>query len=237
MFIAHRMLLVLGLIGAAVGLFLGVKGMITAHEAVSSVNRKGADAESLFHADRLDRALDKVRAEVGPDGELLGLNIYPGYLMVEAAAGAHGDGRALRVQGDGHVTRVPAMPAGGALLGDETIELSRLDGRTVEGLAKAVAGKEHATLDDVSHIIATIEPVSGKPGWNVYLTSSKYWRAALDGSALSNPADDAGKTLEAASAVNAAAKPAAGAAESAGDLAACMQAAGTSIAKIQACGP
>jgi hypothetical protein len=235
MFIGHRLLLLLGLIGAAVGLVIGVRGMITAHEAVKSVNRKGGDAESLFRADRLDSALDKVRAKVGSDGKLLELNVYPGYLMVEAGAGSHGDASAFRVQGNGHVTKVPAMPIGGAMLGGDAIELSKLEGKTVEGLAKAVAGKEHATLDDVTHIIATIQPGSGKPGWNVYLNNSKYWRAALDGSALSNPAEDVGKTLNAASAVNAAAKPASGAATGADDLAVCMQAAGTDIAKIQAC--
>ena len=225
MFIAHRMLLVLGLIGAAVGLFLGARGMITAHEAVSSVNRKGGDAESLFHADRLDRALDKVRAKVGQDGKLLELNVYPGYLMVEATAGSNDDGQAFRVQGNGAVTKVPFIPAGG-LRGDSAIALSQLDGKTVEELAKAVAAKEHGTLDDVTHIITMTAPGSGEAGWNVYLSSSKYWRAALDGSALSNPAQDAGKATT---------KAAGGTADSAGDLAACMQAAGTSIAKIQAC--
>ena len=234
MFIAHRLLLVLGLIGAAVGLFVGVRGMITAHEAVSSVNRKGGDAESLFHADRLDSALDKVRAKVGQDGKLLELNVYPGYLMVEAATGSNDDGQAFRVQGNGAVTKVRFNPDGG-LLGDSAIALSKLDGKTVEGLATAVAGKEHATLDDVSHIIAMTQPDSGKAGWSVYLNNSKYWRAALDGSGLSNPAEDVGKAVKAVSAVDAAAKPAAGAPTSADDLAACMQAAGTSIAKIQAC--
>ena len=132
MFIAHRLLLVLGLIGAAVGLFLGVRGMITAHEAVSSVNRKGGDAESLFHADRLDRALDKVRAKVGPDGKLRELTVYPGYLMVQATAGSNGDGRTFRVQGNGAVTKAPDIPTAAGLLGgkrDRAVPGQGQDGR------------------------------------------------------------------------------------------------------------
>jgi hypothetical protein len=235
MFIANRLLLVLGLIGAAVGLFLGVRGMITAHEAVDSVNRKGADAESLFHADRLDSALEKVRANVGPDGKLRELTVYPGYLMVQASAGSDGDARTFRVQGNGAVTKAPAMPTAAGLLGGKAIALSQVKGKTVEALAKAVAGKEDGTLDDITHIITMSEPGSGEPGWSVYLNNSKYWRAALDGSALSNPAADTAKKVRAATAGNAATAPAAGAATGADDLASCMQAAGTSIEKIQAC--
>ena len=77
MIFASRPLFLLGLIGAAVGVLFGVKGMLAAHEAVSEVNRKGGDAASLFRADPLETALDKVRAKVGADGKLLQLNVYP----------------------------------------------------------------------------------------------------------------------------------------------------------------
>jgi hypothetical protein len=236
MFIASRLLLVLGLIGAAVGLFFGAKGAMVAHEAVSEVNRKGGDAESLFHADRLDSALDKVRANVGADGKLLELTVYPGYLMVEASTGSEDEGQAFKVQGNGDVKKLPLALTGPGRLEDNTFELAKLDAKAVAQLAGAVAAEEHATLDDVSHIVAMIEPDSGKPGLNVYLKNSKYWRAALDGSALSNPDQDARKALDkAAAAVDSATLPSNSATKPADDLAACVQAAGTDVTKLQAC--
>ena len=230
MFIASRILAGLGLIGAVVGMFFAVRGAITAHNAVQSVKRDGGDAESLFRADRFDSALDKVRARVGEDGKLLGLNVYPGYMMAEASEASGEDGRAFRVQFNGHVTKVPF--ASGGLLRDAAIPLSRLDGETVQKVADAVAGKESATLDDISHIVLTNQPATGKAGWSVYLGDSKHWLASLDGSDVSNPAAQA---LATAAKAETAAEPAAGVAKGADDLAACMQRAGTDIAKIQAC--
>ena len=228
MFIANRILAGLGVIGAVVGMFFAVQGALKAHNAVQSVKRDGGDADSLFRADKFDSALDKVRARVGEDGKLLGLNVYPGYMMAEATDGS--EGRAFRVQFNGHVAKVPFASAGA--LGDAAIPLSRLDGKTVQKVAEAVAGKGGGTLDDISHIILTKQPATGKAGWSVYLGDSKHWLASLDGSDVSNPADAA---LATAAKAQTAAEPAAGVASSADDLAACVQRAGTDIAKIQAC--
>jgi hypothetical protein len=231
MFIANRILAGLGIIGAVVGMFFAVQGALKAHNAVQSVKRDGGDADSLFRADKFDSALDKVRARVGEDGKLLGLNVYPGYMMAEATDGS--EGRAFRVQFNGHVAKVPFASAG---LGDAAIPLSRLDGKTVQKVAEAVAGKDGATLDDISHIILTKQPATGKAGWSVYVGDSKHWLASLDGSDVSNPADAALATAaKGQTAAEAAAEPAAGVAKTADDLAACMQRAGTDIAKIQAC--
>jgi hypothetical protein len=231
--IASRPLFILGMIAAAIGIFFGVRGLLAAHEAVSEVNRKGGDAVSFFRADRLETGLDEVRAKVGGDGKLLRLIVYPGYLDVAASTGSEEHGRAFKVQGNGHVVEHPLALTGPGRLADNTFALSRLHGKTVERLADAVAGKEHATLDDVTHIIAMVEPDTGEPGWNVYLDNSKYWRAALDGSGLSNPDQLARKALDkAARAVHEATD---GAAHGKGDIAACLQAAGSDVAKVQAC--
>src|SRR5215218_7690877 len=112
MIILYRPLFFLGLLGAAVGVFFGVKGMLVAQEAVSEVNRKGGDAASMFRAERLDSALDKVRAKVGDDGKLLQLNIYPGYLDVNASTGSEDEGRAFKVQGDGRIIEHPLTLTG-----------------------------------------------------------------------------------------------------------------------------
>jgi len=244
MFIVHsRLLLVLGLIGAAVGIFFGVKGALIAHDAVSEVNRKGGDANSLFRADAFETALDKVRANVGANGELLELTVYPGYLMVDASTGSETEGQAFKVQESGRVTKIPLTLTGPGRLADNTFPLAKLHGSTIEQLAGDVAAKEHATLDDVSHIIATIQPDSGDPGLNVYLKNSRYWRAALDGSGLSNPDQEARKAIDnaaaavdnAAASVDSPTKATSGSAKSADDLAACVQAAGSDVVKLQAC--
>ena len=163
MFIASRLLLVLGLIGAAVGLFFGAKGALLAHYAVSEANRKGGDAESLFRADRLEGALDKVRAKIGADGALLELAVYPGYLMAEASTGSEDEGQAFKVQASGNVTKIPLTLTGPGRLEDNTFAFAGIDGKTVERVATAVAAKERATLDDVSHVIATIIPSPASP--------------------------------------------------------------------------
>jgi hypothetical protein len=236
MFIASRLLLILGLVGAAVGLFFGAKGAITAHDAVQSVNRKGGDDESLFHAARLEGALDKVRANVGADGELLRLTVYPGYVMAEASTGSEDEGKSFRVQENGKVTKAPLTLTGPGRLADNVFALDKIDAKTIERLARAVAAKEHATLDDVAYVIATIQAGSGKPGINVYLKNSKFWQAALDGSGLSNPDKEARNALDnAAAAVDAATSTTTSAAKGADDLAACVQAAGGDVEKLQAC--
>ena len=238
-FVQSRLLLMLGLIGAAVGIFFGVKGALIAQDAVSEVNRKGGDADSLFRAERFDSALDKVRANVGADGDLLELTVYPGYMMVEASTGSQEKGQAFKVQESGRVTKIPLTLTGPGRLADNVFPLSKLHGETIEQLAGDVAAKEHATLDDVSHIIATIQPDSGDAGLNVYLKNSRYWRAALDGSGLSNPDQAARKAIDDAEAAidsaTKATKATSGPAKRAGDLAACVQAAGTDVEKLQAC--
>ena len=240
MLFAPRILLILGLIGAAVGVFFGAKGALIAHEAVSEVNRKGGDADSLFRADRLAGALDKVRAEVGADGKLLELTIYPGYMMVEASTGSEDSGRSFKVQGNGEVVAErPLTLTGPGRLADNVFPLAKLDAAAIERVARAAAAKEHATLDDLSHIIATVQPDSGRAGLNVYLRNSRYWRAALDGSGLSNPTADARAAIDdagdAVAAGQASGRAAAKATNRAGDLAACVQAACTDVAKLQAC--
>ena len=231
--ILSRPLYLLGLIGAAVGVLFGVKGMLAAHEAVSEVNRKGGDAASMFRADPLETALDKVRAKVGADGKLLQLNVYPGYVVVDASTGSEDRARGFKVQSNGRVIEHPVTLTGPGRLDDNTFVLSKLHGKTVEQLAAAVAAKEHATLDDVSHVIAMIQPDTGKPGWSVYLKNSRYWRASLDGSGLSNPDRDARAALD--NAGKALDKATGGATKPAGGLADCVQAAGSDVAKIQAC--
>jgi hypothetical protein len=234
-----RSLTILGLIGAVVGVFFGVKGLSTAKHASDSVNRKGGDAKSQFHADRLDTSLDKIRAEVGADGQLLSLNVYPGYVQADAAAGSEDKGRSFRIQEDGRVDELPVTLTGPGRLKDNVFPIDQVDTKVVERLANQAAAKEHLGLDDVSHVVVTIQPDSGKPGIAVYLSNQRFWRAALDGTGLSNPDAEARKAMDGVQQTldgleNRAAAPKADAPKSAG-LAECLSAAGTNAARITAC--
>jgi hypothetical protein len=236
-----RSLTVLGLIGAAVGLFFGVKGAVTAKHASDSVNRKGSDPQSQFHADRLDRSLNKIRAKVGADGRLLALNVYPGYIQADAATGSEDKGRSFRIQEDGRVDELPVTLTGPGRLKDNVFGIDAVDTKVVEKLAGQAAAKEHLDLDGVSHIVVTIQPDSGKPGIAVYLSNQRFWRAALDGTGLSSPDADARKAMDGVQQTldgldnSAAPKADAGAAAPKPDLSSCLTAAGTDAAKITAC--
>jgi hypothetical protein len=246
MFGPFRYLTYLGLLGAAVGIFFGAKGALTAKDAVDSVNAKGGDAKSMFRAENLSKGIDKVRAKVGDDGKLLQLNIYPGYIAVDASTGSEDKGRSFRVQMNGKVDELPVTLTGPGKVEDNVFPLDQLDAATVQKLAEQTAAKEHTDLDGLTHIIATIDPIDGKPAINVYAANSRYWSAGLDGKGLSNPVQNASKTMDdvektvagldsetpAPKAVpsSASAKPA-----NAQDLGACVQAAGTDAAKISAC--
>jgi hypothetical protein len=174
-----------------------------AKHASDSVNRKGGDAKSQFHAGRLTKSMDKIRA-----------------------------------QEDGRVDELPVTLTGPGRLKDNVFPLEAVDAKVVEKLAGEAAAKEHLGLDDVSHIVVTIQPDSGKPGISVFLSNQRFWRAALDGSGLSNPDQQARAAIDGArkavSGLETAAPKAATAAPKTG-LSACLSAAGTDAAKLTAC--
>ncbi|MBI5106597.1 MAG: hypothetical protein HZB46_16705 [Solirubrobacterales bacterium] len=237
-----RFSIVSTVIALVVGGIVAITSLGGAKDSIDEATRKGGDAKSMFHQQPLDKALTAIRGKVGDDADLLQLAVYPGYVAVEVSTGSEDEGRAFKVDSKGHVKEFPLSLSGPGRLKDNIFPLAKLDAATVEKLAAQVSQKESKGLDDVTHVIAMIDPVSGKPGWNVYLNGSKYWRASLDGSGLSNPDDEARKTLDQAEKTieqvsggsgggATAAKP------GASDLATCIQEAGTDAAKIQACAP
>jgi hypothetical protein len=231
-----RALTLLGLLGAAVGIFFGAKGALTAKDAVDSVNAKGGDSSSMFRAKNLDEGLGKIRAKVGADGQLLQLNVYPGYIVVDASSGSEDKGRSFRVQQDGRVDELPVTLTGPGRLKDNVFPIAKLDSSTVEKLASETAAKEHTDLNGITHIVAMIDPVSGNPTINVYAASSRYWHAGLDGKNLASAGQDASKALDDVNkTVDAATKQASAAASGADDVAACVSAAGADAAKLAAC--
>jgi hypothetical protein len=233
-----RALTLLGIIGALVGVYFGVSGIATAKHAQDSVNRKGADSKSMFHAARLEAGLDKVRAKVGNDGQLLSLDVFPGYLVVDAAAGSENKGRSFRIQEDGKVQELPVNLVGPGKLKDNVFPIDKVDPKVVEKVAVETADREHVGgLNGVTHInIGLLASSGGDAGIAVYTNNDNFWRASLDGSGLSNPSQQARVALDGAEkTANAVESQTAAASSSAGDLSACITAAGTDAAKVAAC--
>lgn len=232
-----RVLTLLGVVGALAGAYFGVKGVITAKHAEDSVNRKGGDSKSMFHADRLEAGLDKVRAKVGNDGQLLSLDVFPGYLVVDAAAGSEDKGRSFRIQEDGKVQELPVNLVGPGKLKDNVFPIDKVDPKVVQKVAEQTAAKRHVGgLDGVTHINIGLAPVSGDAGIAVYTNDDKYMRAALDGSGLADPTQQAKATLDSAAKTEQAVDSQVSAASSsASRLSTCITSAGTDAAKIAAC--
>jgi hypothetical protein len=232
-----RSLMVLGVVGALAGAYFGLKGAITAKHAEDSVNRKGGDSKSMFHAARLETGLDKVRAKVGNDGQLLSLDVFPGYLVVNAATGSENKGRTFRIQDDGDVQELPVNLVGPGKLKDNVFPIDKIDPKVVEKVATQTAAKEHVGgLDGVTHIVVGLAPGSGDAGIAVYTNNDQFWRAALDGSGLSNPATQAKATLaDAEKTASAVESQTSAAASSASSITTCITSAGTDAAKIAAC--
>jgi hypothetical protein len=232
-----RVLTLLGVVGALAGVYFGARGVVTAKHAQDSVNRKGADSRSMFHAARLESGLDKVRAKVGNDAQLLSLDVYPGYLVVDAAAGSEDKGRSFRIQEDGKVQELPVNLVGPGKLKDNVFPIDKVDPKAVEKVAVATAAKQHVGgLDGVTHINVGLAAGTGDAGIAVYTNNDKFMRAALDGSGLADPVQQARATLDGAEKTEAAVSSQASAAtSSASNLSTCITSAGTDAAKIAAC--
>jgi hypothetical protein len=236
-------IMLLGVVGALVGGFFGLKGALAAKHSSDAVNRKGGDSKSMFHADRLEAGLAKVRAKVGNDGQLLSLSIYPGYLAVDASTGSEDKARTFRIQDDGKVNELPVSLTGPGKLADNVFPFAKVDPKAVEKVANATAAKEHLTLDDVTHVIVGIQAGSGEPGIAAYTNNSRFWQAKLDGSDLTNPVLEGRKALnkvdetlaQPSAATPTADAPTADAPSGAADLQSCITAAGMDTAKIAAC--
>jgi hypothetical protein len=183
---------------------------ITAKHADDSVNRKGADRTSMFHAARLEAGLDEIRAKVGNDAQLLSLDVFPGYLVVDAATGSEDKGRSFRVQEDGNVQELPVNLVGPGKLKDNVFPIDKVDPKAVEKVAVATAARQHVGgLDGVTHI---------------------------NGSGLADPVQQARATLDGAEKTEqAVSSQASAAATSASSVTTCITSAGVDAAKIAAC--
>jgi hypothetical protein len=229
-----RALTLLGVVGALAGAYFGIRGMNTAKHAQDSVNRKGGDAKSMYHADRLESGLDKLRAKVGNDGQLLSLDVYPGYLVADAAAGSQDKGRSFRIQEDGKVQELPVNLVGPGKLKDNVFPIDKLDPKVVQKVAEQTAAEQHVGgLDGVTHIDVGLTAMSDGASIAVYTDNDKFMRAALDGSGLADPVKQAAATLDDTEKAISSATP--GAASSATSVSTCITSAGTDAAKIAAC--
>ena len=204
MFIASRLLLVLGLIGAAAGLFFGAKGallelMIT---AVSEVNRKGGDAESLLRADRLEGSPRQgPREDRRRRASCSSSPCIPAISWPRRATGSEDEGQAFKVQSKRQRHEDPAYAHRAWTAGGQHVRVRR--DRRQGRRARRHRGRRQGARDARRRLACDRDDrprLRQAPRLNVYLKNSKYWRAALDGSGLSNPDQDARNAVDKAAA-------------------------------------
>lgn len=177
-------LLVSGLITLAVFGFVGFKALDAfdqAGDALDEASASAADEGSLLRGNDLAAALKTLEKEAGSGKDVLQVTVYPTYLSAEVSTGSEDDAKGYKVQRDGDVQPFGVSLTGPGKLADNVFPLADLDPEALDRVVAAATKDDPSlTLDDVSHAIAGIDSVSGKPDWKVYFGGA-YYTASLDG--------------------------------------------------------
>lgn len=225
-------LLVSGLITLAVlgfGGFKAIDAFDQAGDALDEANASAADEGSLLRGAALADALSALEDETGAGKDALRITVYPSYVSAEISTGSEDDAQGYKVDRDGDVTRFGVTLTGPGKLADNVFPVADARPQALDAIVAGIARRDPGvSLDDVTHAIAGIDPVSGKAGWSVYVGGSAYWTANLDGRNL----------RKGGTAASATATPQADAAvQDARRVTDCIAQAAGDVAKIQACTP
>lgn len=123
---------------------------------------KAADADSLFRAANLRKALATVRAHVG-NAKVTTAALYPGYLSLTLVKGDQEDVVAYYVGGnyvdDG---------ASGDASGDQVLPLAALTADGPATLARRITAGADLTLSQLHYLVLSVDPISNRIDWDVY---------------------------------------------------------------------
>ncbi len=235
-------LLVSGLITLVVLGFGGYKAMNAfdqAGDALDEANASAGDSDSLLHAAEFRKALDTLH-DATNSKDALRITIYPSYISAEMSTGSEKDAQGYKVDRDGDVTKFGITLTGPGELADNVFPVAKVDPAVLDKvIAGAMKRDGSLELDDVSHAIVGIDPVSGKADWKVYFNGSDYWTANLDGSDLRRggvPAKEiADATKDVQDAADQAQSQADTAVSNAQKVTDCIAKAAGNVAQIQAC--
>ncbi|MBJ7330781.1 MAG: hypothetical protein JHC95_12850 [Solirubrobacteraceae bacterium] len=248
-------LLVSGLITLVVVGFGGYKafnGMDTARDSLDEATASAADESSLLRASNLSDALATVKEKGDGRTDALAITIYPGYITAEVSKGSEKDADGFKINQDGDVQDFPVSLTGPGKLSDNVFPLADIDPKVLDQvIAGAIKKDAGLKLDDVTHAIVGIDPISGKADWKVYFNGASYYTANLDGSDLrkgGTPSADAAtpdvapasvvtpsSTDDVQKAADAATKQADTAMQNAKSVTDCLQKAAGNVAAVQAC--
>lgn len=181
-------LLISGLITLAVFGFVGSKALDAfdqADDALEEANASASDEGSLLRGPALADALAKLKEEDGGAKDVLRITVYPSYVSAEVSTGSEDDAKGYKVQKDGDVVPFGVTLTGPGKLADNVFPLADVDPKALDTIIAGVTKRDASLgLDDVSHALAGIDPVSGKADWKVYFGGAAYYTANLDGSNL-----------------------------------------------------
>lgn len=235
--------LVLTLVVVAVGgwrLSAAATGFGAASSAVREAQLSGDSHDSYFRASNLSAALGALRARTGPNAKFLQLAVYPGYVAADVSTGSEVSGRAYKIGLDRQVNAAPLTLTGPGALAASVFPVSRLSPYTPERLIAQLTRTHGVSMAAVGYLVATVNPATGKAGWNLYPSNgATHYESALDGSGLNDPAavaiSQARSAIAGTSKAHGTAAGSVTASQFGTNVVACLTAAGTDVHRVAAC--
>jgi hypothetical protein len=185
-----------------------------------------SDSATLFKAANFSKVLNQAQGKLAGSA-VTTLKIEPRDVKIV------GQSKTLTVDSSGNslVVNTPSIPG-------STFALSAVSPATVEKVVNTVESKAGVKQSGIHHVTATVDPISNKPLYGVYLVSgSSHYQADINGgnvksyggaSSVSSSGTSSGGAATSSSSASAAASKAQSTAN-------CIAKAGTDAAKIAAC--
>jgi hypothetical protein len=135
-----------------------------------------SDDATLVREANFKKALDVLSSKLGSEGAVNDLKLEPKTIKVVGVANG-GQGQVLVINGSGN-----AIATNSPALGMDSFPVSQINPAVPEKILSQVSG---ATLQDVDYYALTVDPISKKPEWELFLLNGKgTYQAALDGSGV-----------------------------------------------------
>lgn len=250
--IGFRLLMaIVGIAVVAVPVFV-VKGMVsdTVDEATTAAGFQNVPAdptdisgdESLYRQESFAKALDEVRERAGSGAELLKVGVLP--YMAEFQVAVDGKPKGYRYYAkNGETGEYKVKIVGNGSIAGAEFAFDTVDAGITTKLASAVVERDGAL--SVTNMNLERDLTDGKLAWSVNAESDErtgiVFQARPDGSGLADPTAFARRAAGGQGGSSGSTSPVADPATDAPDVsdlsakADCIQAAGTDVAKLQAC--
>jgi hypothetical protein len=144
--------------------------------------RKASDPKSMLLPSELAKGLAVVRREGGgPGTKVTNFRLAPGRINTEIDA----DGKTLDLYiipgGKLYSRDVSPIPPNRLVL-QQALPVSKISTTGPAKMVRTLHRRSGISPDDVNYLVATVDPITHKGTWNLYLTnSSDYYRAAMNG--------------------------------------------------------